>query len=71
MYAKRKNIPLSYSDVKITITNEGTSNEILREINFIGTALTEADKQALMVIADKCPIHKFLTAGAKITSKLV
>ena len=67
MYAKRKGIPLEYSDVKIKITAEGESNEIHREIKFHGT-LTVEDKKSLMIIADKCPIHKFLTKGAKITS---
>lgn len=70
MYAQRKNIPLEYSDVKIKITAEGASNEILREIKFVGN-LTDEDKNKLMVIAEKCPVHKLLSAGAKITSVMV
>jgi uncharacterized OsmC-like protein len=30
--------------------------------------LTTEQKASLMVIADKCPIHLFLTRGAKITT---
>jgi putative redox protein len=70
MYAKRKGIPLEYADVKIKITAEGASNEMLREIKLLGQ-LTEEDKKSLMIIAEKCPIHKFLTNGTKITSLLV
>lgn len=71
MYAKRKNIPLDYSDVSAKITAEGVSNEILREIKFIGEKLTDQDREALLKIADKCPIHKLLSAGAKITTNLI
>ena len=71
MYAKRKNIPLDYSDVSIKITSEGSSNEILREIKFVGADLNEEHKKSLLFIADKCPIHKLLSAGAKITTKLI
>lgn len=70
MYAKRKNIPLEYTDVKAKITAEGAVNEISREIQLVGN-LSEQDKSSLMMIADKCPIHKLLSAGIKITTKLV
>lgn len=70
MYAKRKGIPLEYSDVKIKITAEGASNEILREIKFVGD-LTEEQKQSLFQIAEKCPIHKLISAGAKIESRMI
>lgn len=68
MYAARKKIPLDSSDVSIKIVTEGASNEIERTIYFHGN-LSEADKENLLTIADKCPIHKFLSAGAKITTK--
>lgn len=70
MYANRKGIPLQYSDVKITITAEGAHNEILREIKFVGD-LTEEQKQSLFAIAEKCPLHKLISAGAKIESRLL
>lgn len=70
MYAKRKGIPLEYTDVKIEITAEGASNEIDRQLKFVGD-LTEEQKQMLFNIAEKCPIHKFISAGAKINSRLV
>lgn len=67
MVANRKGMPLQYTDVKIKITSEGASNEILREIKFVGN-LTDEQKVYLFKIAEKCPVHKFLSAGAKITS---
>jgi putative redox protein len=70
MYAKRKDMKLEYADVKVQITAEGKSNEILREIALIGT-LDETERAKLFEIAEKCPVHKILSAGAKITSRLV
>lgn len=69
MYAKRKNIPLEYTNVAVKIISEGATNEILREIEFVGS-LSDQEKQALFVIAEKCPIHKILSSGAKITSRM-
>lgn len=70
MYAERKNIPLEDVDVTIKITAEGESNSISRDIRLIGN-LTEEQKQQLLAIANKCPIHAFLEKGAQITSSLV
>jgi putative redox protein len=70
MYAKRKSLPLDYADVKVKITAEGESNEISREIKLIGN-LSAEQKQMLFNIAEKCPIHKFLSRGAKITSRII
>ena len=69
MYAKRKAIPLEDINVSILITAEGEANAISRSIKLIGQ-LTSEQKESLMIIADKCPIHKFITRGAKITSIL-
>ncbi|AZZ35495.1 hypothetical protein CIK05_01320 [Bdellovibrio sp. qaytius] len=67
MYAKRKAIPLEDIDVSVHITAEGEVNAISRNVKLIGN-LTPEQKDSLMVIADKCPIHKFITRGAKITT---
>ena len=71
MYARRKNIPLENINVSVKITAEGAINEIRREINFIGERLTAENKDSLLKIAEKCPIHRFLSAGANITSVIV
>lgn len=70
MYANRKGIPLVSSDVKIKITAEGAENRIAREIRFEGE-LTDEQRASLLAIADKCPIHKFLSKGALIETSLV
>lgn len=70
MYAKRKAIPLDDINVTIHITAEGEVNAISRSVQLIGD-LTQEQKDSLMVIADKCPIHKFLSRGAQITTKAV
>jgi putative redox protein len=69
MYAKRKNIPLESTDVSIHIVTEGPENEIRRDIRLKGN-LTDEQRQSLLAIAEKCPIHRFLTRGAKIESHL-
>lgn len=69
MYAKRKGIPLDDINVSIHITAEGEVNAISRSVQLIGN-LTQEHKDSLMVIADKCPIHKFLSRGAQITTTL-
>lgn len=65
MYAQRKGIPLESADVKIKIIAEGSDNQIRREIQLIGN-LSDDQKQRLLEIAEKCPIHRFLTRGTKI-----
>ena len=70
MYAKRKGIPLEDISVSIHITAEGEVNAISRGVKLIGANLTPEQKDNLMMIADKCPIHKFLSRGAQITTTL-
>lgn len=67
MYAKRKAIPLDDINVTIKITAEGEANTIARTVQLIGN-LTAEQKESLMVIADKCPIHKFISRGAQIST---
>lgn len=71
MYAKRRSLPLLDIDVTVKITAEGAKNEILREVKLIGDELTVDQKASLMSIAEKCPIHKLLSAGASITTRML
>ena len=41
-----------------------------REISFIGD-LTHAEREKLMEIADKCPVHKTLLGEISITRRMV
>ncbi len=65
LYAQRKDIPLESADVKIEIAEEGAENRLVREIRLVGR-LSDDQKQRLLEIAEKCPIHRFLSRGAKI-----
>jgi len=68
MYAKRKKIPLESVDVTIDIIEEGEVNKMKRSIKFTGE-LTEEERASLIQIAEKCPIHRFLTRGAQIITE--
>ena len=71
MYANRKEWPLENCDVKIKILAEGAENIISREICLIGDQLTTEQRERLMDIANKCPIHRLLERGAKIETKAI
>ncbi len=68
MYADRKQIPLEGIKIELAICKE---EEITKEttisvkIQFTGILTTE-QRERLMVIADKCPIHKLLSNPIRI-----
>jgi uncharacterized OsmC-like protein/fermentation-respiration switch protein FrsA (DUF1100 family) len=67
LYAERKGWPLEQVVVEVGHTAK-TANEpdrFLRKIAFRG-ALDEEQRQRLMEIADRCPVHRTLTAGARV-----
>ena len=83
MYANRKKLPLD--DVSVTLSHsrshikdcqdcEDEKPQLLevisREISLKGN-LTDAQRQRLMEIADKCPVHKTLHGNLSITSTLI
>ena len=80
MYARRKGWPLEHISVdvshdKVHAQDAETSKEVridkfLREIRLIGK-LDEAQRARLLEIADKCPVHRTLEAGAKVETVLV
>ncbi|TCC87897.1 OsmC family protein [Pedobacter hiemivivus] len=68
MYADRKNYNLDAIKIELAICKEEEMNKetrITRKIEFSGN-LTEDERQRLLVIADKCPIHKILSNPIKI-----
>lgn len=70
MYADRKEIPLEAIKIDLAICKEEEMSKettITRKIEFTGE-LTQEQRERLMVIADKCPIHKLLTNPIKITT---
>lgn len=71
MYANRKGWELT--DVKVEVSFETNSVEnkfkIVRDIQLLGN-LDEDQQARLLIIADKCPIHKILTNPIEITTAL-
>jgi putative redox protein len=74
MYADRKEWPLEGVEVVLSLnqkTEAGQlSTDIERNINLIGN-LTDEQRERLMLIADKCPVHKILSSPIRIDTKLV
>lgn len=82
MYARRKQWPLASVNIrlrhsKIHAADCGdcdTKDEMLdrmeRDIELIGS-LTDEQRTKLLEIADKCPVHRTLTRGMTIVSRLV
>lgn len=82
MYAERKQIPLTRTTVRLRHdrihaqdcadceTEKGMISEITREIHLEGD-LTDEQRQQLMVIADRCPVHRTLTSEIKIRTQSV
>ena len=80
MYANRKKMPLD--DVSIWLEHErihaedceecdgGKLERITRRIKLIGD-LDEAQRQRLLEIADRCPVHRTLESDPRIVSELV
>jgi putative redox protein len=81
MYARRKQWPLASVIVHLRHskihaidcadcdTKEGMLDRIDREIELIGD-LTEEQRIKLLEIADKCPVHRTLTRGMHIDTRL-
>jgi uncharacterized OsmC-like protein len=82
MYARRKQWPLAsvvvrlrHSKIHATDcadcdTKEEMLDRIERDIELIGS-LTEEQRMILLEIADKCPVHRTLTRGMKILTRIV
>lgn len=81
MYARRKGLPLERVTVRLKRdrihakdcedceTREGRLDEITREITIEGD-LDDAQRQRLLEIADRCPVHRTLTSEIKIRTRL-
>lgn len=70
MYAARKHWPLE--DVQVELSLEMSSaggGNIVRKIHLQGN-LDEAQRQRLLAIAEKCPVHRLLTGEVRIHSDL-
>ncbi len=71
MYADRKKWPVD--DVIVTLSHSRDANKqsvFVRDIQLVGD-LDAEQRMRLLEIADRCPVHKTLSHGATILSKLV
>jgi len=80
-YARREGIPLE--DVRVVVrharihtedcaacaTREGRIDHLQREIELTGP-LSDAQREDLLRIADRCPVHRTLTSDIHITTRL-
>jgi len=81
VYAERKGLPLERVAVRLSHdkihaqdcadceTKEGKLDEITRIVELSG-ALDDSQRQRLLEIADKCPVHRTLTSEIKIRTRL-
>ncbi len=78
MYARRKKWPLDHVSVDVTHNRVhaqdagvevGPLDQFTRKITLKGK-LDDSQRQRLLEIADKCPVHRSLEAGAHITTEL-
>jgi putative redox protein len=73
MYATRHSWPLKGVEVRLDLNPEGTpaggGNDIRRTITLQGD-LSPAQRERLLEVANKCPIHRVLTGTIRIHSSL-
>lgn len=70
MYAGRKQMKLENALVTVDITRMDDVETFSREIQLIGDLSVE-EKERLLEIANKCPIHKALAGQIQIKTQLV
>lgn len=72
MYAARKSWPLAGVEVQLEFNPEGApaeGNDIRRRIALRGQ-LTEEQRERLLDVANKCPLHRILTGRTRIHTAL-
>lgn len=60
MYADQKNWPLEQVEINLAISKEGIEQTITISIKLVGD-LDELQRERILKIAEKCPIHKILS----------
>lgn len=69
MYAERKGWELTHVDVDVSHQKSDRQHQILVQLHLEGD-LTDEQKQRLLEIADKCPVHKLLESETQIETSL-
>lgn len=70
MYAGRKSMKLDNAIVTVDIERADDVEKFSRDIQLVGN-LSEEEKQRLLEIASKCPIHKALAGTIQIKTQLI
>ena len=70
MVANRKKIPLEGCRVEITHDKDGDGRDVFNRQLILEGGLDEAQRQELLRIANKCPVHRTLENSAHIDTKL-
>ncbi len=72
LYAKRKGMPLGEVEVKVSHRRDIQAKpvDIFDRTITLGGPLDDEQRQRLLEIAELCPVHKLLTAGATIATTL-
>jgi putative redox protein len=74
LYANRKALPLQQIEVKLVIEEreiDGRRQQAIRRDIVLQGELTEEQRQRLLAIAEKCPVHKALQQAMPIISALI
>jgi putative redox protein len=81
LYARKKAWPLEGVDVRLSHervhaadcdaceTQEGRVDQITKEVTVYGDGLTAEQKQRLVEIGERCPVHRTLTSETRIVSE--
>ena len=71
MYAERKKWPIENVIVTLRHSRDAKKQSLFeRDIKLVGD-LTDDQRERLLDIADRCPVHKTLSHGVTILSKLI
>ncbi|WP_038140149.1 OsmC family protein [Thiothrix lacustris] len=71
MYAERKKWPVENVIVTLRHSRDAKKQSMFeRDIKIVGE-LTDDQRERLLDIADRCPVHKTLSNGVTILSKLI
>lgn len=70
MYADRKKMPLDRIKVEVSLEKQEFKSVFTRDVYLEGE-LSEEERQRLLEIAEKCPVHKTLSSPIEIETKLI
>ena len=78
MYARQKGWPLAHVSVDVThdkrhasdAASPGTKVDVFQRVIRLEGDLDDAQRQRLLEIADKCPVHRTLEQGARVETVL-